>query len=531
MENKGVILLVGQGTSFGANLLEQFHFVSIEEQVLTEEKVLELTPDLILLCAGQTEQIAIDLLTKLKEWTISGEIPVCILDFTGDASLEAMALKGGAIDYVAAPFDDVVLLWRLMRAIDAYRQYRALRQEVVNKENEIERLSMQTLSAIANLVDSKDRYLKGHSMRVAEYACAIAEKLHKSEKEIKDLYCMGMLHDIGKIGIPDTVFTKAGQLTDSEYSLVKQHTIVGKNLLEDLTRIPHASLVAGYHHEWIDGSGYSAGLRGEEIPFDARIINIADAYDAMNTDRSYRNRLSKEEIRQELEKGRGVQFDSQLVDIVLELMEENYEPQKSKRMEDFTISSLAEESNALLQRLFMEYTEEIKDISHKDALTGLWNRGYVESQVNAFLRTRRHVGTFMMLDLDDFKAVNDTYGHLAGDRLLIQFGAILQRLSREEDIVCRFGGDEFAVFLKDLNDAAVVQRKAELYIKTLWETLLEPQGYMTTSVSIGIAMAPQQGNSFVELYQKADKALYYVKQNGKNGYRFYDASLEEERMK
>ena len=86
-------------------------------------------------------------------------------------------------------------------------------------------------------------------------------------------------------------------------------------------------------------------------------------------------------------------------------------------------------------------------------------------------------------------------------------------------------------FLKDLNDAAVVQRKAELYIKTLWETLLEPQGYMTTSVSIGIAMAPQQGNSFVELYQKADKALYYVKQNGKNGYRFYDASLEEERMK
>ena len=139
MENKGVILLVGQGTSFGANLLEQFHFVSIEEQVLTEEKVLELMPDLILLCAGQTEQTAIDLLTKLKEWTISGEIPVCILDFTGDASLEAMALKGGAIDYVAAPFDDDVLLWRLMRAVDAYRQYRALRQEVVNKENEIEK--------------------------------------------------------------------------------------------------------------------------------------------------------------------------------------------------------------------------------------------------------------------------------------------------------------------------------------------------------------------------------------------------------
>ncbi len=109
-----------------------------------------------------------------------------------------------------------------------------------------------------------------------------------------------------KIGIPDTVFTKAGQLTDSEYSLVKQHTIVGKKFAGRFDPYsPHASLVAGYHHEWIDGSGYSAGLRGEEIPFDARIINIADAYDAMNTDRSYRNRLSKEEIRQELEKGTG----------------------------------------------------------------------------------------------------------------------------------------------------------------------------------------------------------------------------------
>lgn len=527
MEKKGFILQVGKAAPLSAGLSKQFQVEYLPETELTEQQVLKLRPDLILLCAETTAQAAMQLLTKLKEWTISGEIPVCILDYTGETHWEAAALKGGAFDYVAVPCDDDVLLWRLMRTIDSYRQFKAVRQEVVNKETQIERLSMQTLSAIANLVDSKDRFLKGHSMRVAEYACAIAEKLHCSEKEIKDIYYMGMLHDIGKIGIPDTVFTKAGRLTDSEYKLVQQHTIVGKNLLEDLTRIPHAALVAGYHHEWLDGSGYSTGLRGEEIPFDARIVNIADAYDAMNTDRSYRDRLSKDEIRQELEKGRGSQFDSQLVDIMLELMDEGFEPRKAKQMENFTISSLAEESNALLQRLFLEYTEEIKDISHKDALTGLWNRGYVESQVNAFLRTRRHVGTFMMLDLDDFKAVNDTYGHLAGDRLLIQFGAILQQLSREEDIVCRFGGDEFAVFLKDCNDEAVVRRKAERYIKTLWETLLQPNHYESTSVSIGIAMAPQHGNSFVELYQNADKALYHVKQHGKNGYHFYEASLGE----
>lgn len=520
MENKGVILQLGQAPCLGASLLEQFHLVAIEEQVLTEEAVLELRPDLILLCVGQAAQAALALLSKLQAWTSRAAIPVCVLDFTGAAALEARALQGGAVDFLAAPFDDEVLLWRLRRAVNAYRQYRALQQEAVNKEKEMERLSMQALAAIANLLDAKACCRRGHSVRVAAYASAIAEKLHKSEKERQRLSCMGLLHELGESDIPDTVLTKAGQLTDSEYSPVKQPTLAGKEPPEAFTGVPHASVAAGYP---------PAGPREAEMPLDEQIITIADAYDTMNTHSSYRSRFSREQIRQELEKGRGVQFPWQLVDIVLELMEEHYEPQKSKQLADFTISTPIGEGNGLLQRLLWDYTEQIKDISYKDALTGLWNRGYMEKQLYAFLHTGCHAGTFMMLDLDNFKTINDTYGHLAGDQLLIQFGAILRRLSREKDIVCRFGGDEFAVFLKDLNDAAVVQRKAELYSRRLWETLLEPQGYSTASVSIGIAMAPQQGNSFLELYQKADKALYSVKQNGKNGYRFYETALEEQR--
>ena len=131
----------------------------------------------------------------------------------------------------------------------------------------------------------------------------------------------------------------------------------------------------------------------------------------------------------------------------------------------------------------------------------------------------------MIMDLDHFKDVNDNYGHLAGDRLLIQFGAILQNLSREEDIVSRLGGDEFVVFLKDLGDTAVIQRKVELYMRTFSEKILEPKGYTTISISAGIALAPQHGNTFLELYRNADDALYYVKKHGRNGYKVYENGM------
>lgn len=525
MDRKELVLLLGNHISIDQRPKKRFSFYTMEEPVISEVAIQELAPGLMILCMDVLTEPVMDILTRIKESTVIGEIPVIVLDAEHHAEIEAEALKSGAADYISLPFSEEALYWRMMRAVDQYHQQQGLRYEIACRERELERLSMQTLSAIANLVDSKDRYLKGHSMRVAEYSCAIAEKLHMSAQEQKDLYYMGMLHDIGKIGIPDTVFAKAGQLTDSEYSLVKQHTIAGEHLLKGITSIPHVADAAGYHHERPDGQGYFRGLKGQDIPMVARIVTIADAFDAMNTDRSYRSRLTPDEIRAELEKGRDTQFDGRLVDIMLELMAEGYEPQASARMENFNISSLAEEGNALLQRLFLEYTEEIKDISYRDSLTGLWNRGYIENQVNAFLRTRRHSGTFLMMDMDNFKQVNDSYGHLAGDNLLIQFGAILQRLSREEDIVCRFGGDEYVVFLKDLDNVEVVRRKAALYIQKLHEDVLQPLGYEQTSVSIGISMAPQQGNTFLELYQKADKALYYVKQHHKNGFQIYDAEL------
>ena len=131
------------------------------------------------------------------------------------------------------------------------------------------------------------------------------------------------------------------------------------------------------------------------------------------------------------------------------------------------------------------------------------------------------------VSVTNFKSINDKYGHLMGDKVIINTARFLEKHFGSSGLAARFGGDEFAVFLKDLDDEAVIRRKAELYIRALREEILEPCNYRETSVSIGIAVAPQHGNSFVELYQKADQAMYDVKQHGKNGYRLYDVFLAD----
>ena len=166
--------------------------------------------------------------------------------------------------------------------------------------------------------------------------------------------------------------------------------------------------------------------------------------------------------------------------------------------------------------------DEMQNLGQKDPLTKLWNRVYTEEKVNEYLKERRNHGALLMIDMDNFKNINDTYGHIVGDELLIEFGRTLKALTRENDIICRLGGDEFVVFLMDITNPADVAEKAEQLIVTLQKRVLLPDGKSGVKASIGIALAPLDGRSFNQLYQNADKSLYYVKQNGKGSYHFYN---------
>ena len=185
----------------------------------------------------------------------------------------------------------------------------------------------QTAESLASAIDAKDRYTHGHSTRVASISRQIAERAGLSEEECRKIYFSALLHDVGKIGVPDVIINKEGKLTDEEFEHIRQHPILGYQILSSIKQSPELSVGAHYHHERYDGKGYPDGLKGEEIPETARIIAVADAYDAMTSTRSYRKELSGEKTKEELRKGMGTQFDPKYAQIMLDIMEEGADKQ------------------------------------------------------------------------------------------------------------------------------------------------------------------------------------------------------------
>ena len=201
-----------------------------------------------------------------------------------------------------------------------------LLKNIVNEQNikiESEKnvtLTTDMIKALVKTIDAKDPYTNGHSVRVAEYSKMIAEQEYSDTQKIQNIHNIALLHDIGKIAIPDEITNKPGKLTDEEYNLIKAHTITGAQILSEISSYPDLINGAKYHHERYDGRGYPCGLKGEEIPEIAAIIGVADAYDAMTSNRSYRKMLPQDVVRNEISKGLGTQFHPKWGKIMLQLI-------------------------------------------------------------------------------------------------------------------------------------------------------------------------------------------------------------------
>jgi energy-coupling factor transport system substrate-specific component len=191
---------------------------------------------------------------------------------------------------------------------------------LLSRQEELHKIMSQAISAIANTIDAKDPYTRGHSTRVAGYAVSVAKKMGYSDSKLDNLYYTALLHDIGKIGIPDEILKKHEGLTEKEYEIIKQHPAIGGEILKTITVISEIKEGAAFHHEKYDGTGYNNGLKGEEIPLTARIICVADAFDAMASTRPYRKHTSMEYIISEFEKNSGTQFDPHISKIFVEML-------------------------------------------------------------------------------------------------------------------------------------------------------------------------------------------------------------------
>ncbi len=284
------------------------------------------TIDMLLLDIKMPEMDGFETMKHLREWereNAKHDIPVIFFTANDDCASETAGLSLGAMDFIRKPFVAEVLTLRVRHLLDLIRLQRDLHAEVERKTKEVEGLSLHVVHTLADAIDAKDAYTKGHSGRVAEYSREIAKRAGYSSDRQEEIYMMGLLHDVGKIGVPDAVINKPGKLTDEEFEKIKTHPGRGARILENIEEMPKLAIGARWHHERFDGRGYPDGLSGTEIPEEARIIAVADAYDAMTSNRSYRGVIPQDIVKAELEKGSGTQFDPQFASIMIEIINED----------------------------------------------------------------------------------------------------------------------------------------------------------------------------------------------------------------
>ena len=389
------------------------------------------------------------------------------------------------------------------------------------RSRKIEQMSFQTIQTLAHAIDAKDPYTRGHSTRVSQHSALVAEALGWDSERVNELRYAALLHDIGKIGIPDSILNKPTRLTEVEYAIIKSHTTMGGDILKDRTNIAIAEDVARSHHERYDGKGYPRGLKGEEISEEARIIAIADAFDAMNSNRIYRKACDPAHIRQELLEGKGRQFDPRFTDIFVRLWDQGLLKQDIQENLEGADSEM-EASSALLQQVMDSFMAQnaSDDI---DLTTGLMGRTAGEAAIAKVMNEKN--GWFVLFDMDNLKKINDTSGHSAGDRALRLTGETLKANS-EAGLCCRLGGDEFILFVKEASREEA-EAKIQKIIQEFEHKKKADIALAVGSLSAGAALSTP-AESYTIIFNKADKALYHVKQNGKGGYYFYSVETEAE---
>ncbi len=296
-----------------------------------------LRPGLILLDINLGGTSGFEVLEALRARPATSAIPVVFLTGEKNEDAEIQGFRLGAADFVRKPFVPDVLLQRTRRIIELNRLQAGLQQEVRRQTLRASRLTREMMLALSKAVDAKDHYTNGHSQRVAAYSAEIARRMGKSTREQEQIYEMGLMHDIGKIGVPEEIINKAARLTDEEFEKIKRHTVVGSEILRIITDMPELADGARSHHEKYDGTGYPDALKGEAIPEAARIICLADCYDAMTSTRTYSTPRAQSAVRAEIERCAGTQFDPEIARVMLRMIDEDTDYIMNERGADIRV--------------------------------------------------------------------------------------------------------------------------------------------------------------------------------------------------
>jgi putative two-component system response regulator len=280
-------------------------------------------PDLILLDVMMPGMDGYEVCKRLKENKDSKNIPVIFITAKGEESDERKGFMLGGVDYITKPVKPLIVKARVKTQLTLKNQNRILEEKVAERTNDlnnalkkIKTVSLETIHRLTNASEYKDQETGDHIKRMSNYTVEIAREMGVNENSIEQLLYAAPMHDIGKIGVPDHILLKPGPLDDDEWEIMKKHTEIGAKILEGSSSgfIKLGELIALTHHEKWDGTGYPGGLKGEEIPFESRIVAIADVFDALTSKRPYKEPFSIEKSFKIISEGRGSHFDPDVVD-------------------------------------------------------------------------------------------------------------------------------------------------------------------------------------------------------------------------
>lgn len=410
------------------------------------------------------------------------DVPIIIISGSINVDVIQSAMSKGVFDFVPKPFT----LQQIKEKIDSalnfcinIRQNKKYFSHIENLLKErtemLEQLAIQSVKALANAIEARDPYTRGHSERVAFISTEIAKRLGYEEESLKKLELAGLLHDVGKVGIPDLILLKPGKLTDFEYMIMKNHPGMSALIVSEITPLNSIIPWIKYHHENFDGKGYPDGLKAKNIPLESRIIAIADNYDALSSLRPYRKKMAKESVIEYINSEFGKKFDPDLKEVAISVLNEIEELEEVK-------SSIS------------PYIEKFREaMVYIDFLTGLYWYPYLKNFLKEKIQENEPF-YLILIDIKDISEINKTKGRIKGDEIIIKTAHNLQSIFLNPSIVVRAGGDDFVIF--DQSNIEEINKK----IAILKEKLDKEQiNFIHKIVSF-----PENGSNFDELFSSFD---------------------------
>jgi diguanylate cyclase (GGDEF)-like protein/putative nucleotidyltransferase with HDIG domain len=404
------------------------------------------------------------------------------------------------------------LVKSLTRARQLFGRLRAQRAmaDVERLSRRVEQDFLRVVQSYGESIEENDHYTQGHCERVADLACTLAVRCGVDEASLFWFRVGAVLHDVGKIDIDPEILNKPDRLTPDEWLIVKQHPLAGVEVVRDIGLPEDVVQVVRSHHESWDGTGYPDGLRGERIPMWARIVCIADVYDALTSERSYKRAISHDEAMTVMRRDAGRQFDPALFQLFDELTSAN--PPSQRR-------AAPVEAGPSAGRI-----TSAAGSAAPDDLTGLpLRKAFLAAVARALADaggSQEAAASLLVIDVDHFKLVNDTYGHLQGDDVLRAVARTLQDHVRPGDLVGRYAGDEFVVLLPHTShDAAMsIAERLRASVEAIKLIVRERRSdTLGVTLSIGVATSGAGVEQAEELFAAADSGLYVAKRRGRNG--------------